>query len=158
MSDYISREDTTNALDALCDRTCPYSKKQRASMCGACTLGGAFDVVEEMPAADVLEAGEKNGKFYAFARLVAKFVVDEDFEKHAGAYAEILCRHLRHIGIVTSDDENWIFNPTHGDDIRAMTDEELAGWIARIDSWHRMPYARKDKREWLDWLKQEAEI
>ena len=55
MSDYISREELDIALDSLCDRVCAYSKKQRWVMCGSCPLGSAFDVVEELPAADVVE-------------------------------------------------------------------------------------------------------
>lgn len=47
MSDYISREATTNALDALCDRVCVYSKAQRSMMCSACPLGDAFTVIED---------------------------------------------------------------------------------------------------------------
>jgi len=53
MAEYIDREAAINALDALCDRACVYSKKQRAVMCGACALGGAFDVIEELLATDV---------------------------------------------------------------------------------------------------------
>lgn len=52
MADCIEREALTNALDELCDRVCQYSKKQRHVMCGACPLGGAFDVVEAIPAAE----------------------------------------------------------------------------------------------------------
>ena len=51
--DYIERESLTNSLDELCDRVCQYSKKQRAVMCGACPLGHAFDLVDDLPAADV---------------------------------------------------------------------------------------------------------
>lgn len=50
--DLIDREQAMDALDALCDRVCGYSKKQRAVMCGACTLGSAFDVLEELPTAE----------------------------------------------------------------------------------------------------------
>lgn len=53
MSDCIDRKKALDALDELCNRVCPYSKKQRSAMCGACTLGGAFDVIEELLAADV---------------------------------------------------------------------------------------------------------
>ena len=49
--DTISRRETIDALDALCDRECEYSKKQRSVMCGACHLGSAFDVVEQLPSA-----------------------------------------------------------------------------------------------------------
>lgn len=43
-------------MNELCQQICPYSKLQRGAMCGACTLGSAFDVVEdEVPAADVRE-------------------------------------------------------------------------------------------------------
>ena len=49
--DLIDREQAMGALDALCDRVCEYSKEQRTVMCGACTLGSAFDVLEELPSA-----------------------------------------------------------------------------------------------------------
>lgn len=61
MSDYISREETINKLDDLCDIVCQYSKKQRSVMCGACPLGSAFDAIEELPTADVVE--RKKGKW-----------------------------------------------------------------------------------------------
>ena len=47
--DCISREEVVNKLDYLCDCLCDYSKKQRASMCGACKLGSVFDVLEDLP-------------------------------------------------------------------------------------------------------------
>ena len=46
---------------------------------------------------------------------------------------------------------------TNGDRIRSMTDEELASYLARLESLQRPVYARKEKADWLDWLKQEAE-
>ena len=49
--DLISRKAAIDALDALCDRECEYSKKQRSVMCGACHLGSAFDVIEQLPSA-----------------------------------------------------------------------------------------------------------
>ena len=51
MADLIDRQATIDELDALCDRECEYSKKQRSVMCGACHLGSAFDVVEQLPSA-----------------------------------------------------------------------------------------------------------
>jgi hypothetical protein len=50
-TDVISRRAVIDALDALCDRECEYSKKQRSVMCGACRLGSAFDVIDELPSA-----------------------------------------------------------------------------------------------------------
>ena len=47
----ISRQAAIDALDALCDRECEYSKQQRIFMCGACRLGSAFDVIDELPSA-----------------------------------------------------------------------------------------------------------
>lgn len=47
--DTISRRVAIDALDALCDRECEYSKQQRSFMCGACRLGSAFDVIDELP-------------------------------------------------------------------------------------------------------------
>lgn len=35
MDDLISRQVVINALDAVCDRVCQYTKKQRARLCGA---------------------------------------------------------------------------------------------------------------------------
>ena len=51
MSDLISRQAAIDALDALCDMECEYSKQQRSVMCGACRLGSAFDVIDELPSA-----------------------------------------------------------------------------------------------------------
>jgi len=47
----IYAEDAIDALDAVCDRECEYSKQQRNVMCGACHLGSAFDVIEQLPSA-----------------------------------------------------------------------------------------------------------
>lgn len=51
MDDLISRQAAIDTLDELCNRICEYSKKQRHTMCGACNLGSAFDVIDELPAA-----------------------------------------------------------------------------------------------------------
>lgn len=53
MAEYIDKQTVIDTLDGLCDVVCQYSKKQRAFMCGACNLGSAFDVLQELPAADV---------------------------------------------------------------------------------------------------------
>lgn len=54
MAEYIDKQTVIDTLDGLCDIVCQYSKKQRAFMCGACNLvGSAFDVLQELPAADV---------------------------------------------------------------------------------------------------------
>ena len=47
--DLIDRQTALDALDKHCDVVCQYSKKQRSVMCGACTLGTAFDVIEGLP-------------------------------------------------------------------------------------------------------------
>ena len=59
MSDLIDRQTAIDALDRLCDDSCVYSKKQRNIMCGACSLGGAFDVIEALPSAQP----ERKGKW-----------------------------------------------------------------------------------------------
>lgn len=61
MAEYIDRQTVIDTLDGLCDIVCQYSKKQRAFMCGACNLGSAFDVLQELPAADVRPV--KRGKW-----------------------------------------------------------------------------------------------
>ena len=50
-SDLISRQETLDALDLMCDVICPYSKKERDIMCGACAMGSAFDVIRDQPSA-----------------------------------------------------------------------------------------------------------
>ena len=55
MDDLILRKAAIDALDALCDRECEYSKKQRNVMCGACHLGSAFDAIEQLPSAQSVE-------------------------------------------------------------------------------------------------------
>ena len=78
--DSISRKAAIEALDALCDRECEYSKKQRSVMCGACHLGSAFDVVEQLPSAQ------------------PERLTDDDFETiriHLNAYKEKLCNQQR---------------------------------------------------------------
>lgn len=47
MSRLIDADALTDKLESLCDTVCQYSKAQRSVMCGACPLGGAFDVVED---------------------------------------------------------------------------------------------------------------
>ena len=49
MSDLIDRKAVIDALNKMCDVVCQYSKKQRDVMCGACSLGNAFDVIEALP-------------------------------------------------------------------------------------------------------------
>ena len=51
---YINRQAVNDALDKTCDLVCQYSKKQRYAMCGACPLGSAYDVIENVPSADEL--------------------------------------------------------------------------------------------------------
>lgn len=62
MSDLISREAAIDALDAICERECEYSKAQRAVMCGACRLGSAFGVVDgKSPVPVALRGSEEEG-------------------------------------------------------------------------------------------------
>ena len=46
-------------------------------------------------------------------------------------------------------------NATNADRIRAMTDEELAEWIFNT-LWSYDAICEKRKKDWLDWLKEEA--
>lgn len=49
------------------------------------------------------------------------------------------------------------YKKTNADCLRSLSDEGLAEYLSHIDSPYRMGYARKEKREWLDWLKEEAQ-
>ena len=62
--DAITRKAAIEALDKLCDR-CEYSKKQRFVMCGACHLGSAFDVIEELPSVSTEKTGHNCNEDYA---------------------------------------------------------------------------------------------
>lgn len=54
--------------------------------------------------------------------------------------------------------ENHEIRPiTNGDNFRAMTDEGLAGYLSYLELSWRPAYAKKDEREWLEWLRQECE-
>ena len=49
MEDLIDRNAALKALDELCDRVCEYSNNHRSFMCVSCSLGGAFNVLENLP-------------------------------------------------------------------------------------------------------------
>lgn len=55
MDKYIGAYKIIEKLKVLCDLNCPYTEKQRDVMCRACFLGDAMDVIDDMPAADVVE-------------------------------------------------------------------------------------------------------
>ena len=67
MDDLISRQAAIDALEKLCDRICEYSKMQRHTMCGACNLGSAFDVIDELHTAEPEIIRCKDCKHYQFA-------------------------------------------------------------------------------------------
>ena len=80
MDDLISRQAAIDALDALCDRECEYSKKQRSVMCGACHLGSAFDVIEQLPSAQPEKRTDKRTETHA-CDLVSRQAAIDAFEK-----------------------------------------------------------------------------
>ena len=81
MDDLISRQVAVDALDALCDRECEYSKQQRSFMCGACRLGSAFDLIDELPSAQPEQLTDKEQRIFLAAmgreEKVCKQVDDE---------------------------------------------------------------------------------
>ena len=80
MDDLISRQAAIDALDALCDRECEYSKKQRSVMCGACHLGSAFDVIEQWPSAQPEKRTDKRTETHACDSINRQAAIDA-FEK-----------------------------------------------------------------------------
>ncbi len=89
MAEYIDKQTVIDTLDGLCDIVCQYSKKQRAFMCGACNLGSAFDVLQELPAADVVPVVRcKNCKHGT--RLVCDLAGNEGIECRHGNIAHRL--------------------------------------------------------------------
>ena len=47
--DAVSRADTLQSFESYCENNCQYSKKQRNVMCGACMMGDAIEIVENLP-------------------------------------------------------------------------------------------------------------
>jgi hypothetical protein len=70
--DTVSRKSVLDALDALCDRECEYSKQQRNFMCGACRLGSAFDVIDELPSVQSTLYGYRIEHLAYIARVMEK--------------------------------------------------------------------------------------
>lgn len=79
--DCVSRQSAIDALGAICDRECVYSKAQRSTMCDACRLGSAFDVIEELPSA---QPEQKKGKWIG----TTKHYKDDQQEFY---YLEVTC-------------------------------------------------------------------
>lgn len=48
-TDAVSRADTLQSFESYCEKNCQYSKKQRDVMCGACMMGDAIEIVEDLP-------------------------------------------------------------------------------------------------------------
>ena len=71
-TDCISRQAAIDALDALCDSECEYSKKQRSVMCKACHLGSALDVVEQLPSVQPTIFGYNVEYLELIARVLQK--------------------------------------------------------------------------------------
>lgn len=56
MSDYIDRQAAKEVLNKVCGITCPTNhRNQRGLICGACVLGRAINIIDELPSADVVE-------------------------------------------------------------------------------------------------------
>ena len=47
--DAVSRTDILQKYKKYCNDNCPYSEKQRDVMCGACFMGDAIEMVEDLP-------------------------------------------------------------------------------------------------------------
>ena len=81
MDDYIRRQAAIDALDKLCDRECEYSKKQRSVMCGACHLGSAFDVVEQVPSEQPEKRTEERTETHACDLIIRQAAIDAIFSE-----------------------------------------------------------------------------
>ena len=94
----------------------------------------------------------------AFANWVAKEVCNDNFDDCPGAFAELACRKLYYMGIVSADNDKWAVDKrTNGDAIRTMSDEELSNIICCQNN-----KSGDECFEWpdcnsctLEWLKQE---
>lgn len=63
-----------------------------------------------------IEAAEQIAPFVDFVDWVASEVCQDDFEENAGVFAEVACRKLSKLGIITADGENWLYGEAEKDD------------------------------------------
>ena len=93
--DAVSRKAVKDGFVEMCNLICPYTEKQRHTMCGSCLLGTAFDVLEAtQPVTPKQRTGKWiNGKcdkcgehapFYAMASTYH----ESNFCPHCGAKME----------------------------------------------------------------------
>ena len=54
MNEYINRQAAKEVLNKVCGITCPTNhRNQRGLICGACVLGRAINIIDELSPADV---------------------------------------------------------------------------------------------------------
>jgi len=60
--DAVSRADTLQSFESYCENNCQYSKKQRNVMCGACMMGDAIEIVEDLPSVQLTKQTIKENR------------------------------------------------------------------------------------------------
>lgn len=67
--DAVSRKAVKDGFVEMCSLICPYTEKQRHTMCGSCLLGTAFDVLE---AIQPVTPKQRTGKWIKVANTLYK--------------------------------------------------------------------------------------
>lgn len=62
-----------------------------------------------------IEAAEKMVPLIDFADWVASEVCQNNFEDNAGVFAEVACRKLHKLGIITTDGKKWLYGEAEKD-------------------------------------------
>lgn len=66
--DAVSRKAVKDGFVEMCSLICPYTEKQRHTMCGSCLLGTAFDVLE---ATQTVTPKQRTGHWYPVGMVEA---------------------------------------------------------------------------------------
>lgn len=85
----------------------------------------AFKELEKEPISetDIILTREEYGEaleqehYKDFCEFVAKMILSDDFEENAGANAEFLCRKLSKLGIVKTNEDEWVLAESEGDNV-----------------------------------------
>ena len=116
----MSRSDTKSISRRRCEMaeyiTCPdcggsghmsYDNNGWVTFCQTCGGTGMLEILE--PADDSVT------KYKEFCEWVAHEVLSDDFELNAGSFAEIACRKLNKLEIVSEVDNEWVIYETEED-------------------------------------------
>lgn len=97
-------------VDALLNEHCGRVLWGEYKSCAECYEDNGKECYHEIDAQDIMDAPTiASEPFRAFAEWVASTIFEEGYETNwtLGAFAEVACRKLEKLGVVTKEGENW---------------------------------------------------